>query len=61
MPARRRRLTSADPFVQVLKHSPKYQVLATNKLDDEFDSSPAIAGDELYLRGRTHLYCIARK
>ena len=46
---------------QVLKHGPKYQVLATNKLDDEFDSSPAIAGDELYLRGRTHLYCIAGK
>ena len=46
---------------QVLKHGPKYEVLATNKLDDEFDSSPAIAGDELYLRGRTHLYCIARK
>jgi len=46
---------------QVLKHGPKYQVLATNKLDDEFDSSPAIAGDELYLRGRTYLYCIARQ
>jgi len=45
---------------QVLRHGPKYEVLATNQLDDQFDSSPAIAGDELYLRGRKSLYCIAR-
>ena len=24
-----------------------------------FDASPAIAGDEIYLRGRQFLYCIA--
>jgi hypothetical protein len=36
-------------------------VLATNSLDDGFDASPAIAGDELYLRGQKHLYCIARE
>jgi len=37
------------------------EVLAVNKLDDEFDASPAIAGGELFLRGRNSLYCIAEK
>ena len=30
-----------------------------NRLDDGFDASPAIAGGEIYLRGRQYLYCIA--
>jgi outer membrane protein assembly factor BamB len=44
----------------VIKRGPKYEVLAHNKLDDGFDASPAIAGSEIYLRGRKNLYCIAR-
>lgn len=44
----------------VLKRGPEFEVLATNSLDDGFDASPAIAGNELYLRGRRHLYCIAK-
>jgi outer membrane protein assembly factor BamB len=44
----------------VIKHGPKFELLARNTLDDSFDASPVIVGDELYLRGRTHLYCIAR-
>ncbi len=43
----------------VLKRGPELEVLATNTLDDRFDASPAIAGNELFLRGRSHLYCIA--
>jgi outer membrane protein assembly factor BamB len=43
----------------VIKLGAKFEVLATNTLDDKFDSSPAIAGDELFLKGKTHLYCIA--
>jgi outer membrane protein assembly factor BamB len=35
-------------------------VLATNKLDDRFDASPAIVGDAIFLRGREHLYCIGK-
>jgi outer membrane protein assembly factor BamB len=34
-------------------------VLATNKLDEQFDASPAVAGREMFLRGREHLYCIS--
>jgi outer membrane protein assembly factor BamB len=43
---------------KVIKLSNNFEVLATNTLDDEFDSSPAIAGDELFLKGKARLYCI---
>ena len=46
--------------VAVLKAGDTFEVLATNKLDDGFDATPAIVGDELYLRGSKYLYCIAR-
>jgi hypothetical protein len=45
----------------VLKKGPELEVLATNKLDDKTDASLAIAGDEIFLRGRANLYCIAAK
>ena len=45
----------------VLKASEKVEVLATNKLDEKFDASPAIAGKELFLRGHEYLYCLAEK
>lgn len=45
----------------VIKDSDKLEILATNKLDEKFDASPAIAGNELYLRGHGHLYCLAEK
>jgi hypothetical protein len=34
-------------------------VLASNTLDDGFDASPAIVGDEIYMRGYRYLYAIA--
>jgi len=43
----------------VVKHSSTFEVLATNTLEDGFDASPAIVGDEMYLKGRESLYCIA--
>ncbi len=43
----------------VIKPSDKLEVLATNRLEDKFDASPAVAGKELFLRGRDHLYCLA--
>ncbi len=42
----------------VLARSGSLKVLATNKLDDPVDSSPALAGDQLFLRGSRYLYCI---
>jgi outer membrane protein assembly factor BamB len=43
----------------VLKPSDKVEVIATNKLDEKFDASPAVAGKELFLRGHEYLYCLA--
>lgn len=42
----------------VLKHGRSYEPLATNTLDERFDASPALAGNQLFLRGERHLYCI---
>lgn len=43
----------------VIKNGSEFEVLAENKLDEGTGASPIIAGDELYLRGSEHLYCIA--
>jgi outer membrane protein assembly factor BamB len=45
----------------VLKQSDKLELLATNRLDDKFDASPAAADKDLLLRGREYLYCITEK
>ena len=42
----------------VLKRSNELEVLATNRLDDEFCASPALAGNQLFLRGSRFLYCL---
>ncbi len=44
----------------VLKASDSLEVLATNTLNDEIDCSPAFIGNEMYLKGKQYLYCIAR-
>ena len=46
-----------DGTTLVLKRSATLEVLATNKLDETIDASPAIAGKQLFLRGHRHLYC----
>jgi outer membrane protein assembly factor BamB len=48
-----------DGATVVLKHGPALDKLATNTLDDGFDASPAVVGNELYLRGRRFLYRIS--
>ena len=45
----------------VIPNSGKYEVLATNVLDEPIDASPAVVGNEIFLRGREHLYCIGTK
>jgi hypothetical protein len=50
--------TGRNGTTLVIKHSGELEVLATNKLDDEFNTSPAIVGTQLLLRGRNSLYCI---
>jgi outer membrane protein assembly factor BamB len=52
-------ITGQDGGTAVIEHGPTYEVLATNKLDDKFDASPALVDNELYLRGYRYLYCLA--
>jgi len=52
-------VTGRNGTFVVLEHGRKMNVVATNTLDDTFDTSPAIVGEELYLRGSKHLYLIA--
>jgi hypothetical protein len=42
----------------VLRHGPKFEVLASNRLDEGVDASPVLLGKELYLRGSKSLYRI---
>jgi outer membrane protein assembly factor BamB len=41
----------------VLKRTGKFELVATNHLEDRFDASPAVVGDQLFLRGHRFLYC----
>jgi outer membrane protein assembly factor BamB len=53
-------IVSRDGVTTVIKHGTTYEVLAENTLDDGFDSSPALAGNELFLRGYRYLYAISQ-
>jgi len=52
-------IAGRNGVVMVLERGETLKVLATNRLDDGFDASPAAVGDALYLRGHKHLYCLA--
>ena len=51
-------LPSREGVTKVFKAGESYEDLATNELDDSFDASPIVIGDELFLRGHQSLYCI---
>lgn len=42
----------------VVKPGRKYELLASNKLDSGFLASPSAVGKSLFLRTKTHLYCV---
>ncbi|MBT3469412.1 MAG: hypothetical protein HN467_08830, partial [Opitutae bacterium] len=44
----------------VLERSKEFKIVETNILKDRFDSSPSIAGGQLFLRGHRFLYCIGK-
>jgi outer membrane protein assembly factor BamB len=52
-------ISDRDGVTKVVKHGNNFEELATNSLEDGFDASPVVVGDELYLKGRSNLYCIA--
>jgi outer membrane protein assembly factor BamB len=44
----------------VLRHGAGLDVLATNALDGDVDATPALVDREMWVRTRTHLYCLAQ-
>ena len=51
-------LTSREGVTLVIKNSAELDVISTNRLTDEIDASPAIVGNQIFLRGKSNLYCI---
>jgi outer membrane protein assembly factor BamB len=51
-------ITGRDGTTLVIQRSSTFNEIATNRLDDRFDASPALAGSQLFLRGAKSLYCI---
>jgi len=54
-------ITGANGTIYVVKHGPDFEVLSQNILEDNFHASPAVIGDNLYLRGFKYLYCISEE
>ncbi len=52
-------LTGRNGVVWVIKNGTGIDVLSKNTLDDNFDSTPALAGKQIFLRGRQNLYALA--
>ena len=45
----------------VLESGPRYNLIGSNQLNDGIVwPSPAVAGDQLLIRGMEHLYCIRK-
>jgi hypothetical protein len=54
-------LVGRNGTTMVIRDSDTFDMIATNKLDEPIDASPALAGKELFLRGKESLYCISEK
>ncbi|MEM7011963.1 MAG: PQQ-binding-like beta-propeller repeat protein, partial [Verrucomicrobiota bacterium] len=51
-------LTGRKGTTVVIEHGKELKVLATNRLTESFHASPALAGNQIFLRGMRHLYCL---
>ncbi|MDA8968965.1 PQQ-binding-like beta-propeller repeat protein [Akkermansiaceae bacterium] len=52
---------SEEGKVVIVKPGPDLEIIATNQLDDGFMASPALAGDSIFLRSKSHVYRIGPK
>jgi outer membrane protein assembly factor BamB len=53
-------LVSESGVVTVIKLGEKFEIVATNTLEDHmFVASPAVAEGEMFLRSKTHLFCVS--
>ena len=54
-------MTDRSGVTLVLKRSRELSILAKNSLGEQVVSSPALVGNQLFLRGRKHHYAIAHE
>jgi outer membrane protein assembly factor BamB len=54
-------LVGRDGTTVVIKDADKLEILATNRLNEPIDASPAVFGKQLFLRSRQNLYCVEQK
>ena len=54
-------LPDEDGKTHVIEAKSTFKKLAANPLDAGCMASPAISGDEIFIRTKTHLYCIGKK
>ena len=54
-------ITGRGGTTVVLKHGDEYQVVASNSLGEGVDATPAIVGNQIFIRGAEHLYCFENK
>ena len=52
-------LSDRSGKVVVIEDSPQLKIVATNELGETIDATPAPVDKELFIRGETHLFCIA--
>lgn len=52
-------LTGRSGKTVVIKDSENFEVVATNSVGETVDATPAPVGNQLFIRGERHLFCIA--
>jgi len=52
--------TDRSGVTVVIKDTDAFEVVAKNKLSEGVDATPAIAGDQIFVRTSGHLYCFAK-
>lgn len=53
-------LTDRNGVTVVIKDSDKFDIVATNSVNETVDATPAPVDGELFIRGQKHLFCIAK-
>jgi len=53
--------TNEEGVTYVFEASPKYKFVSKNTLGEPVMATPAVADNKLYLRAKSHLYCIGAK
>ena len=51
-------LFSREGKISVIQPSETYTLVSESNLGDGFMASPAVVGNKMYLRSKTHLYCV---